>query len=125
MSIRCIKNVQLDQYESNKGLVYDLKCNEATKSGSLVAGQTANEVTLTLPYSNSTGQNYKDVTVYSTGVTGLMATISGGVFDSGLPSSNNGNFTFKISGIPSKTGDAVFHMYIGGKTCDVKIPILN
>jgi hypothetical protein len=125
MSIRCIKDVQYEGYDPSKGLVYDLKCSDATKSGSLVVGQTANEVTLTLPYSNSTGQSYKDLTVYSTGVSGLMATISGGVFNSGMPGSNDGNFTFKISGIPSKTGDAVFHMYIGGKTCDVKIPILN
>ena len=125
MSIRCIKDIQYEGYDPYKGLVYDLKCNDATKSGSLIVGQTANEVTLTLPYSNSTGQSYKDLTVYSTGVSGLMATIDSGIFNSGMPGSNDGNFTFKISGIPSKTGDAIFHIYIGGKTCDVKIPILN
>jgi uncharacterized protein (TIGR02145 family) len=132
MSIRCIKNADYDGYNPSKGLVYELQCNNATKNGSLAAGQTANQVTLTLPYKGGNGQSYPYTVVQSTGVSGLVASIYSGTFNSssggGIAGSGmygEGTLTFNISGIPSKTGDAIFHIYIGGKTCDVKIPVTN
>ncbi|CAA7196686.1 FISUMP domain-containing protein [Chryseobacterium potabilaquae] len=100
------------------GDVLALDCSSATTSGTLFAGSMVSGVNTTIPYSGGNGGAYNAGSFISTGVTGLSATIAGGILNSG-----NGNLIFNISGTPSAAGTANFAITIGGKSCTFSVPV--
>ncbi|MDI9311298.1 MAG: hypothetical protein QM535_13895 [Limnohabitans sp.] len=96
------------------GTIASLNCAGATHSGTLVGGQAASGVSTTIPYTGGTGGPYSGVSVASTGVTGLTATLTAGNFNVGA-----GTLIFNITGTPSPItgGTASFTVTIGGQTC--------
>jgi hypothetical protein len=94
------------------GSITSLTCGSATNAGTLSAGSAASGVTSAIPYAGGNGGWHNGQTVTSTGVTGLTATVSAGVFASG-----SGSLTYAISGNPDFEGTASFALNIGGLTC--------
>ncbi len=94
------------------GTITGLTCGSATNNGTLNAGTAATGVTSVIPYTGGNGGSHNGQTVASTGVTGLTATLSAGVFASG-----SGNLTYTITGTPGYSGTASFALNIGGRTC--------
>jgi hypothetical protein len=104
------------------GTITALNCGTATNTGTLTAGTAASGVSSSVPYTGGNGGTHNGQTVTSTGVTGLTATLTAGVFANGT-----GNLTYTITGTPSASGTASFALNIGGKTCTltrtVNLPI--
>lgn len=96
----------------NVGTITGITCGSATNNGDLNAGSSATGVTSVIPYTGGNGGFHNGQTVTSTGVTGLTATLSAGVFASG-----SGNLTYTITGTPGYSGTASFALNIGGRTC--------
>jgi uncharacterized protein (TIGR02145 family) len=94
------------------GTITTLSCGTATNTGTLTAGMAASGVSSSVPYTGGNGGTHNGQTVTSTGVTGLTATLTAGVFANGT-----GNLTYTITGTPSASGTASFALNIGGKTC--------
>jgi uncharacterized protein (TIGR02145 family) len=98
------------------GSIGMLDCSSAGLSGSLTAGATISGINMYIPYTNGNGGSHSGQTVYSTGVTGLTATLAAGTFANG-----NGNLVYSISGTPSDTGTAILSINVGGVTCEIGI----
>jgi uncharacterized protein (TIGR02145 family) len=94
------------------GSITSLNCLGSTITGTLVAGVAATGVSFIVPYTGGNGGTHFGQTVSSTGVTGLMATLTAGNFNNGA-----GNLTFTITGTPATNGTASFELNIGGQTC--------
>lgn len=96
------------------GTITVLTCGSATNNGTLTANISASGVTSVVPYTGGNGGFHNGQTVASTGVTGLTATVTAGVFANG-----NGSLTYSITGVPSigNTGTASFALNIGGRIC--------
>ena len=109
-AVRCIKETI--------GSIGALNCVNSTVTGNLIAGAAASGVSVSVPYTGGNGGYYTAQSVVSTGVTGLTATISQGLFTSGA-----GNLTYAITGTSSASGTASFALNIGGKTCNLNITI--
>ena len=110
-SVRCIKE--------NIGSIGTLNCGSATLTGSLISGIVAYSVSASVPYTGGDGGYYANQSVSSTGVTGLTATISLGLFASG-----SGNLVYTISGTPSAVGTASFALTIGGQSCTLNLTVV-
>jgi hypothetical protein len=93
-------------------LVDSLACVSGTLNGTLNAGVVASGVTLTVDYFGGNGGNYSGVSINSTGVTGLTATLTSGQLVNG-----DGSVVLQISGTPSSTGTAVFVLNLGFGYC--------
>ena len=94
------------------GTITGLTCGSPTNNGTLSAGSAASGVTSIIPYTGGNGGSHNGQTVTSTGVTGLTATLSAGIFASG-----SGSLTYTISGNPVYEGTASFALSIGGQSC--------
>jgi uncharacterized protein (TIGR02145 family) len=94
------------------GVIASLDCASATNYEILTADIVASSVNSIISYTGGNGGKYNVQSIVSTGVTGLTATLSEGIFKNG-----SGSLTFIISGTPSTTGTASFAISIGGKTC--------
>lgn len=101
------------------GTISSINCGGATHNGTLNAGSAASSVTSVIPYTGGNGGVHNGQTVNSTGVTGLTATLSAGVFASG-----SGNLTYTITGTPNTYGNASFALNIGGRTCTLTRKVL-
>jgi uncharacterized protein (TIGR02145 family) len=110
LTIRCIKETV--------GSVGTLNCNGATQSGNLISGQSASNVTASVPYTGGNGGFYAAQSIASTGVTGLTATLSQGLFASG-----NGSVTYTITGTPASAGTASFAITLGGQSCNLALTV--
>ena len=110
-SVRCI--------EDTPGSVGALDCSGSTVTGTLIAGQPASGVSVSVPHTGGNGGFHSGQTVTSTGVTGLTATLSGGNFASGT-----GSLTYAITGTPAGVGTASFALNIGGQTCTLNMTVL-
>ena len=97
---------------SKKGSISTLNCSSTTNSGTLTQGIVATEVSSTVPYAGGNGGELSEQIVNSTGVPGLVATVSDGTFANG-----SGYLTFTITGSPAGSGTANFALNIGGQTC--------
>jgi len=93
------------------GLITTLNCTSSVQNGSLINNTVANGVTSLVPYV-ANGGSFSSLSINSTGVIGLVATL-----DQGILANGNGSLTFKISGKPTTSGTAFFDINIGGKTC--------
>lgn len=88
-------------------------------TGSLLLPNTpAAGQTISISYSGGDGGSYFGETVYSTGVTGLTATLAPGTFAVG-----SGTLTYTIGGTPSTSGEANFALQIGGQSANVTIRV--
>ncbi|MET3531974.1 hypothetical protein ABID31_003305 [Chryseobacterium flavum] len=101
------------------GVVQTLDCNNATINGTFAAN-VYSYGTFKIPYTGGNGKSYPAVSVNSSGVTGLTATLAPGTFENG-----NGTLTFVVSGIPSGEGQAIFVISVGGQTCPVIVNVVN
>ncbi len=107
-SVRCIKETV--------GSIGALNCGSATVTGNLISGTLASGVSASIPYTVGNGGYFAAQSVSSTGVTGLIAAISQGLFASG-----SGNLFYTITGTPSADGTASFVLNIGGQSCTLNI----
>jgi uncharacterized protein (TIGR02145 family) len=94
------------------GSIATLDCAGSTPTGSLVYGYAASGVSSSIPYTGGNGGSHTGQVVASTGVTGLMATLTAGNFAVGT-----GSLTYTITGTPASSGTASFAVNIGGKSC--------
>ena len=101
-----------------RGKIATISCATASLSGSLVTGQAATGVSVSVPYTGGNGGVYASQTVTSTGVTGLTATLSAGSLASG-----NGNLSYSITGTPSAAGTAAFALNVGGQSCTLNLVV--
>lgn len=115
LSVRCIKAIS----NSNSGSILNLNCELATVAGSIIEGIETSGVSFSVPYTGGNGGTYNTEIIFSMGVTGLVATIAAGTFLNG-----SGTLTLSISGIPSGSGNAIFHLNIGGQSCYLTINVL-
>jgi hypothetical protein len=99
------------------GTVSQLVCSNPVNSGTLTAG-TAASITSKISYIGGNGGAHDGQTVSSTGVTGLTATLNPANFTNG-----DGELTYFITGTPSASGTAVFALFVGGKGCNLSIPV--
>jgi len=82
-SIRCIKETI--------GSVGAINCGSSTVTGNLISGSAASGVSVSVPYTGGNGGYYAAQSISSTGVTGLTANISQGLFERGA-----GNLVYTI-----------------------------
>ncbi len=95
-----------------------LDCEGATPD-TLVAGKEVMDLQVAVPYFGGNGGGYDPLTLHSTGVPGLVATLPAGNFAIG-----NGNLVFSVSGIPDSSGTASFGLDIGGQSCSLYIVVI-
>jgi uncharacterized protein (TIGR02145 family) len=112
MSVRCIKETI--------GSIGALNCGSSTVTGNLIAGTTVSNINISIPYTGGNGGYYPNQNISSTGVEGLTASISQGLFASGA-----GNLVYAITGTPNSSGTASFVLNIGGQTCTLSINVLS
>lgn len=101
------------------GAVASINCSAGTLTGTAKAGETLTGVTYNATYTGGNGGSYSSLSVPSSGVSGLIATIEAGVLANG-----DGNVTFKITGNPTNGGTAFFNFTFAGSTCSFSIPVL-
>lgn len=99
-------------------IIMSLDCSSAATSGSVYSGTAASGVSTTIPYTSGNGGQYSSVNFVSSGVTGLVASLPGGVLTTA-----NGVLQFHISGTPSGPGTAVFAVSVAGQSCSFSIPV--
>jgi len=94
------------------GTIATLNCVGATNNGTLSVGTSASGVNSIVPYTGGNGGTHSGQAVTSTGVTGLIATLTEGLFAIGSES-----LTYTITGTPASSGTASFALSIGGQNC--------
>lgn len=97
-----------------------LNCSGTIHAGTLTENITASGVSTTIPYTGGNGQAYSSSTAYSTGVTGLTATLAAGTLNVG-----SGNLVFNITGTPTSSGTASFTVNIAGQSCTFTREVLS
>jgi hypothetical protein len=101
-----------------EGTISMLNCGTSTLSGTLIPGNAANGVSISIPFNGGNGGTYVSQSISSTGITGLTASLPPGTFSIG-----SGSLTFTITGIPSASGTATFAINIGGQSCVLSVNI--
>lgn len=97
------------------GITGNLDCENVVHNGGSISETSTLPTgiyTTTIPYTGGDGSSFPSMTIASTGVIGLTASISGTNFDIGP-----GSLTFKIEGTPSRRGMAYFEVNIGNQGC--------
>jgi uncharacterized protein (TIGR02145 family) len=102
------------------GLIAALKCDGVTYSDQLISGKPADDMVVTLPYTAGNGGFFDGFSAYSSGLTGLKATMESGNFANG-----DGSLTIKITGSAVGSGDAVFQLSVAGHSCNLVLPIIR
>lgn len=98
--------------------VASLNCGGVTVAGAVYVNDPVTGVSINIPYTGGNG-GYSDlITVQSTGVTGLVATLAPGNMAVGA-----GNLTYSVSGTPSAVGTASFVLEFGGQSCTVNLGV--
>ena len=100
------------------GKIATLNCGGVSVNGALNHGVAVSNVSCVFTYLGGNGGGYSSQNIRSTGVTGLFATLSSGKFTNG-----DGSVTYKIKGIPSASGTAIFEVNLGGKTCTLTLTV--
>lgn len=116
--ISCQKQVDLEPGVELE--IARLLCENSTLTGTLMAEQEiTGEVYFTLPYSSSSGGRLPDYRVFSSGVSGIKATLSPGELQR-----TGGTLKFILTGKPSEWGTAIFSMNLAKDTCSVFLKVL-
>jgi hypothetical protein len=102
------------------GAISALICSSSNSNGSLFVGLAANGVSNNILYVGGNSGTYNGQTISSTGVTGLTATISSGIFNNG-----SGSLTIQITGVPNSVGTATFAINIGGQNCVISRSVID
>ncbi len=110
-AVRCMKE--------DPGAIGSIECGNAAFSDTLVVGLPIGGSDVRVPYSGSNGGPHTGQTALSTGVTGLMASLTAGRISYGLDSLEYG-----ISGMPTSAGTAGFALEIGGQNCTLSLPVV-
>ncbi|MEY3368594.1 MAG: hypothetical protein RI973_1749 [Bacteroidota bacterium] len=113
LPVRCVA----DGNASAASLIGALDCAGSTVMGEFILNQAATGVSATVPYTGGNGGAHLGQIAYSTGLTGLTATLAPGNFTNG-----NGTLTYAITGTVTTSGIAQFALSIGGKSCTLQIP---
>jgi hypothetical protein len=100
------------------GSISTINCLSATNSGTLSVGIVASGVTSSVPYTGGNGGSYSAQNINSTGVTGLIASITAGTFNNGP-----GSLSYTITGTPSTGGTASFVLNIGSQSCILSLTV--
>jgi len=100
------------------GAVAALSCDGIVATGDFAGGLVASGASFSIPYTGGNGEHYSNQTIISSGVTGLTATLSSGIFNNG-----SGHLVYTISGKPNSAGIAEFAINIGGKVCNFSLPV--
>ena len=101
------------------GMVASLDCAGATINGFLFDGiPLASGVSAEIAYTGGNEGPHNGQTVNSTGVTGLTAELTAGIFANGA-----GTLVYTISGTPNSDGVASFAIDIGGETCNLEVTV--
>lgn len=122
ISSNCIKSYQSGAWTECNAIttptVGAINCANALISGTLTATIPASSVTATIPYTGANGGSYVGQIVSSTGVSGLTATVAGGVLANGA-----GSVIYTITGTPSSSGIASFAITLLDKSCTFTINV--
>jgi len=101
------------------GNVLSLNCNTAIHNGTLTQSSSASNVNSQISYTGGNGGTYTGQTVFSTGVTGLTASLAPGNLLNG-----SGNITYTITGTPNGSGTAFFLLSFCGQSCTLTRTVL-
>ena len=112
-------NCSFSRISSSTPVVSTLNCAGATLTGTLTSGTAATGVFVTLPYTGGNGLAYNTQLLSSTGITGLVASLTPGT----LSNSVGGNLIFTISGTPTTSGVATFAINFGLQTCSFSVNV--
>lgn len=101
--------------------ITDIKCNTAILSPSTYTSGVPYAGIMTITYSGGNGGSFSDQTpISSTGVTGLIATLSSGQLNNG-----SGTFTYQIAGTPNasspNTANFLLPTTFGGTGCTATV----
>ena len=105
-------------YTSTAGTLSALNCNGFTQTGNLFSGQSAANVSVSVPYTGGNAGFYAGQSIASTGVSGLTATRTSGTLANG-----NGTVSYTVTGTPSAVGNATFAVSLGGQSCNLVLPV--
>jgi uncharacterized protein (TIGR02145 family) len=95
-----------------------IACSGVVTNDQLFVGRYTNRVTFTIPYEGGNGLPYSSQSFTAEGVTGLVATLSPGIFEP-----QDGRLHFTIIGTPSEQGTASFQITVGGQTCVINVVV--
>jgi hypothetical protein len=114
-----VSAVKTVTYNEKIASTFALTCANINTTGSITSGSAASGVSFSVPYTGATsGASYSAVNVNSTGVTGLTASLTAGIY-----SGSSGNLTFNVTGTPSGTGTASFGFTVNGASCTHNINV--
>lgn len=99
-------------------VVTALDCANATTTGTVATGAALSGVTTAVAYTGGNGGKYPAMTIASTNITGLTATVAAGAIATG-----SGSIVLNISGTPSGDGTANFAFSLGGINCTVPVKV--
>lgn len=119
--MHCRKDVDIldGQFDLvNSGTIELISCDSVFLLGNLIKGEEIQDVSLIIPYKDGNGEEYGDQIIESKTVEGILAKISGGVFEKG-----NGVLTYELVGVPLSFGEAVFEFIIGRQNCKIKLNV--
>ena len=119
------------------GTIGSLVCGSTVNYGTLTEATAAVGASFTINYTGGNGGTHPVITIQSSGVTGLVATLEAGSYgsidfgniDFNNPTNNgwggqnqitsDGTLTFNITGTPNTSGIATFLINVGGFTCSL------
>jgi uncharacterized protein (TIGR02145 family) len=96
--------------------IESIDCINYYVSGVVKKGLETKNVLLTVNYKGGNGQNFKEQSISSTGVKGLIA-----VLESGKLNIGDGKLKYSLIGNPTSSGNAYFKIEIGGYSCDFSV----
>ncbi|MCU0375335.1 MAG: fibrobacter succinogenes major paralogous domain-containing protein [Chitinophagaceae bacterium] len=112
MAVRCVKD--------EAGSVNSINCTAVSLSQPITSNVAVAGRVLRVPVSGANGGSYQAQSISSTGVLGLTATLSPGVFKTG-----SDTLLYVVSGTATSFGTATFALAIGGQSCFVNIPVAS
>ena len=101
------------------GTIQSFSCSSASHTGSLISGVPVSGVSTQLGYNGGNQGPYSQISIPSTGVLGLTATVASGVFALG-----SGSITVTITGKPTTSGVANFELTLGGVACTISRTVI-
>ena len=121
--VSCKKEVTSNkeiQQNTDQSSITTLECLKAKISETLRKGESADGLTVEIPYKGGNGKFYVSQEIQSTGVVGLTAKLNADSLAVG-----DGKLVFNLFGTPKESGIAKFPIKIGGQTCEFTIDILE
>jgi len=121
--VSCRKEVtskKESQQNTDQSSITTLECLKAKISETLRKGESADGLTVVIPYKGGNGKFYVSQEIQSTGVAGLTVKLNADSLAVG-----DGKLVFNLFGTPKESGMAKFPIKVGGQTCEFTIDILE